>query len=307
MKSMIIPPFLKAGDNVAVISPSGIVNEAALLAGTEVIRSWGLNPVIGGNALMRDGIFAGSDEQRLADLQWALDDNEIKALFCSRGGHGLTRIVDKLDKRKLLKSPKWLVGFSDITVLHNWFAVETGIATIHGEMPANYGKEVIDKESVESVRRALFGGDMSNTWKGRFLREEKVEGIITGGNLTLINALAGTKWDIDTTDKILFIEETGEYLYRFDRMMQHLRLTGKLNNLKALLVGGLDQISEGTTLWGMEPWQVVEETIGRIGVPLFFDYPAGHRPVNRAIYMGVKCTITPEKGAAAIKYELPGF
>jgi muramoyltetrapeptide carboxypeptidase len=302
MSQKIQPEYLKPGDEVAIVSPSFWIEESKLVEAVAFLEKWDLRVRVGKNAVKRNGPFAGTDTERLSDLQEMTGDPAIKAVICSRGGYGILRLINKIDFRPLVNNPKWYVGFSDITVLHMWLSEVCGMMSIHGDMPLNFNNHEKTRATFTSLQQALFGNIEPVEWKGDFSRPGNVRGEITGGNLSMLYSLIGTKAEPSTDGKILFIEEVGEYYYHIDRMLTSLKLAGKLDTLAALVVGGMNKIEEAKTPWG----QTIEETINGIvdefNYPVFFNFPAGHIADNRAIYIGRQAVIDVMKRKAFLTF-----
>ena len=290
---MTTPPYLSPADKVGVISTAKRTEPHEIEYALTVLKSWGLEPVIGPNAFATDGFLAGTDAQRTADLQQMLDDTTIKAIFFTRGGYGTLRIIDSIDFSGFIKHPKWIVGYSDITLLHS-HVQNLGIETLHAVMLQGFGGST--PQSVNSVRAALFGESLAYEValheSNRTGAEQEIIGTLVGGNLSMIYAGIGSVSEIDTDGKILFIEDIDEYLYHYDRMLVSLKRAGKLANLKALVVGTLIDIKDSTIPFGRDAYKITLEQTAHYGYPVYFGFPAGHAPDNRTLIMGRDITIT---------------
>lgn len=296
------PEYLKPGDEVAIVSPAFCLEEQKINDAVILLEQWGLRVRVGRNALNRLGPFAGSDSERLSDFQEMTSDPLVRAVFCSRGGYGFSRIIHNIDFSPLAKKPKWYIGFSDITVLHMWLNEICGIESIHGEMPLNFSNDEKSPDTLGSLKRCLFGEPMAYEWESTFLRPGNAEGEVTGGNLSILYSLSGTPAGVSTRGKILFVEDIGEYYYHIDRMMVSLRLAGKLDGLAALIVGGMNDIGEAKVAWGRSIEETICDIVSKYDYPVFFDFPAGHIPDNRAFYTGRQARVTVEGNKATLTY-----
>jgi muramoyltetrapeptide carboxypeptidase len=239
--------------------------------------------------------FAGSDSQRQADFQQMLDDPSVCAIICARGGYGTVRIIDKLDFTGFFKNPKWMVGYSDITVLHSHIHKHFAIETLHSVMPVNIKEADFTNDSVESLRKALFGEKLFYSKPITFhFKTGLSEGVLTGGNLSILYSLMGTPSEVDTRGKILFLEDVDEYLYHIDRMMMALKRAGKLSNLNGLIVGGMDRMNDNEVPFGKTACEIIAETVAEYNYPVCYDFPAGHGDMNLAMIFGrnVKYEVT---------------
>ncbi len=297
------PPFLQKGDTVAIVSPSWAIEVDKITSAVAFLEKWGLKVQTGKHVLGRSGPFAGTDRERLADLQQATDDPEVKAVFCSRGGYGMLRIISMADFSALRKRPKWYVGFSDITVLHLWLSEVCGLVSVHGEMPLNFcpdsGKS---DETFRTLHDALFGSYRSLAWEGNVSRPADATGMVTGGNLSLIYSLIGTQAEPEIRGRILFIEEVGEYYYHFDRMLISLKLAGKLKGLAALVVGSITRMEHTAIPWGRSVEDTLMDIVSGYKYPVFFNFPAGHGNDNRAFYIGRRALITTDGNKSVLSY-----
>ena len=250
-----------------------------------LLKSWGLDVLLGETITASFNQFAGSDELRADDLQRFINDDSVKAIFAARGGYGTIRIIDLVDFSPLIKNPKWLVGFSDITLLHTHLLVNYNLQTIHGQMPVNIPDATLP--SLESLRRALFGGQLTYDIPYNPLnRQGNSTGILTGGNLSLLIASCGSVSEPDYNNKILFIEDVGEYLYAIDRMLHSLKRAGKLSNLAGLIVGSFTDIKDNDIPFGQTVAEIIGAIVAEYNYPVCFEFPAGHIRNNFSMVFG---------------------
>lgn len=296
------PSYLKPGDAVGIISPSFCIDEEKLNNAVKILEGWDLNVRLGKNVLSRSGPFAGTDEERLSDLQEMTSDPSIKAVICSRGGYGISRIIEKADFTSLKKNPKWYVGFSDITVLHLWLNEMYNLISIHSDMPLNFDNPDKTPETLSTLRDALTGRLKRVKWEGRMERPSSVTSEVTGGNLSLLISMMGTSAEPRTRGKILFIEEVGEYYYHLDRMLITLKMAGKLKRLSALIVGGLNEMNDSRIPWGKSAEDTVLDVVKEYDYPVLFNFPAGHLPDNRAFYIGGDARIEINGNKASLSF-----
>jgi len=302
----IIPPFLQPGDTIGIVCPAGYMPLEKARTAIETLPRWGYRVRVG-NTLggTSENYFAGTDDQRLADLQQMIDDPEIKAILCGRGGYGLSRIIDRIDFTQFEKAPKWIIGFSDVTVLHTHILGRYGIATMHAPMAGAFNDGGDTGPGVESLRDALAGKLVNYPAPPHpFNRPGKGTGVLLGGNLSLLAHLTGSVSEPATSGSILFLEDVGEYLYNIDRMLRQLQRAGKLDDLAGLLVGGFTEMKDTVRPFGATVEEIVREVVGDVPYPVAFDFPVSHGKENVALKIGARYALKVEAGGTALT-ELP--
>lgn len=294
------PPYLKVGDKVAITCPAKKLPHEITDA-VNLLRSWGLEVVLGETVYASHHQFAGDDQLRARDFQKFIDDESIKAIFAARGGYGTIRIIDHIDFSPLITNPKWIIGFSDITVLHCHIQANFKIPSIHGQMPITIPDGT--KPSIESLRKALFGRSLEYELPicEQNLLGESTE-ILIGGNLTLMVMMAGSVSDVDYTDKILFLEDVGEYLYSIDRMMWNLKRSGKLAAIKGLIVGGFTDLKDNDIPFGQTIEEIMIRHVAEYGYPVCFNFPAGHITDNHSLILGKNVNLKVGKHQVTLSY-----
>lgn len=286
---MATPKYLKKGDKIGVVAPARSISKDEIQFAIEKFKSWGLEVVLGNHLFGTENQYSGTDEQRTKDLQKMLDDSSIKAIISARGGYGTLRIIDTLNFKKFVDNPKWIIGYSDITVLHSHIHQNFEIETLHAVMPIHFQR---DEESVETLKKALFGEKPSYQAPSHVLNRKGVaEGILVGGNLSLLYALKGSKSGISTSGKILFIEDLDEYLYHIDRMMISLKRAGKLSHLEGLIVGGMKDMKDNKTPFGKTAEKIISDAVKEFEYPVCFGFPAGHMEKNLALPFGKRAKL----------------
>ena len=304
--ALIQPPYLKAGDTVAIVAPSGVLKnrQKEVQQAVDLLKSWGLHAVVGKHVFSQDNHFAGTDAERCEDFQKAMDDPTISAIWCARGGYGTVRILDKLDYTNFSKNPKWLIGYSDITALHNQFHNQE-FQSIHALMCTSLTDDLSDiSASIESYRLAIFGEQLQYTLEGsKYNRTGSVSAPLVGGNLTILHTMLGSETSMDTSGKILFIEEIGEYKYHIDRMLQSMKRAGYFDNCKGLLVGDMSKMRKNTTLWGSSVEQLILDALSEYDFPIAFNMPAGHEKDNRAMILGRTIEMQVSKEKSTVVFE----
>ncbi|MDQ6814874.1 MAG: LD-carboxypeptidase [Bacteroidota bacterium] len=283
-----IPPYLKKGDTIGIVCPAGYMPVEKLQTCIAVLMQWGYKVKAGNTIGSQLNYFSGTDEQRLHDLQQMLDDETVHAVLCARGGYGVGRIIDQLNFKKFKKRPKWIIGFSDITVLHAHIFNRLKISSLHAPMAAAFNEDEYKNEYVQSLKDALEGKP------GKYVCEVNsynklgtAKGKLVGGNLSLINHLIGTVSDIKTAEKILFIEDVGEYIYNTDRMLYQLKRSGKFDKLAGLIIGGFTDAKDTTVPFGEDVYKVIFDVVKDFEYPICFQFPVGHQRENYALKIGV--------------------
>mgnify|MGYP001182689025 FL=1 len=296
---MIIPPKLNRGDKVALIATARHISKNELLPAIEVIHKWGLQIEYGENLFKIHNQFAGSEKERADDLQKMLDDKSIKAVFCVRGGYGTVRIIDKIDFSFFLNNPKWIVGYSDITVLHNHIN-NFGIASLHASMPINFKDNTA--KSLNSIYNCLF--ELQNNIACNSFPLNKfgvAKGEVVGGNLSVIYSLLGSASDINTKDKILFIEDLDEYLYHIDRMIFNLFRNKKFSSIRGLIVGGMTKMNDNKIPFGKNANEIIFEKTRNLNIPICFNFPSGHLDDNQSIVFGKESSLMVSEEIVELK------
>lgn len=281
------PRYLKPGDRVGLASPSRAIDPEKTAFAKQVLVSWGLEVVEGINTYSKKHQFAGTDEERAEDFQSMMDDGRVRAIVCNRGGYGAMRIIDRLDFSKFVEDPKWIVGFSDITVFHAHIQRNFNIETLHAKMPVNITSTDDSEPSLTTLKKALFGQELEYILPGSDLqRDGKAKGILTGGNLSILCNLLASPSEIDTSGKILFLEDVDEYLYHIDRMMMALKRAGKLARLAGLIVGSMTKMRDNDIPFGKTAEEIIMDAVQEYDYPVYFGFPAGHTEDNRALILG---------------------
>lgn len=300
---MIEPSYLKPGDTIGIVATARKLTWEELEPTIGVLADQGFVVRTGQRMFGSENQFSGSDEDRAADMQRMLDDPDINAILCARGGYGTVRIIDKLDFSEFVKHPKWLCGFSDITVLHAHINQNYGIATLHSSMPLSMKGLSADHPQYATLISSVKGELPSYDFDAHPLnRNGKMEGELVGGNLSVLYSILGSQSDVDTEGKILFLEDLDEYLYHIDRMMMNLKRNGKLNKLKGLIVGGMSDMNDNTIPFGKTAVQIIRDAVEEFDYPMCFNFPAGHIDDNRALILGKKAAVRITNNGSSFSY-----
>lgn len=301
--NFISPPILQKGDVVGIVAPARKVSREEIATAITMLESWGLKVVLGKNIFGEYNQFSGTDSERAADFQSMIENHQVKAIICARGGYGSVRILSQIDLRYLQREPKWVVGYSDVTVFHgmlnSWYMMES----IHGIMPINFPADGKPNISTESLRNVLFGETPTyNAQAHPFNRYGSASGYLIGGNLSILYSICGSDADVITEGKILFIEDLDEYLYHIDRMMMNLKRNGKLRGLAGLIVGGMTDMNDNTIPYGKSALEIIREMVEGYKYPVCFDFPAGHQKENVALIMGRSVNLKVDDNGTTLEF-----
>lgn len=296
------PPYLKKGDTIGIVCPSGFMPAENAATCIKTLENWGFKVKVGKTLGNQFHYFSGTDKERIDDLQKMLNDNSIKAILCGRGGYGLSRMIDDLDFQKFKKHPKWIIGFSDITVLHAHIYQHYQIATLHAPMAAAFNNDGYKNEYVQSLKNALLGIESNYTCASHsFNKNGTAEGDLIGGNLALIAHLVGSHSSYKTRHKILFLEDVGEYIYNVDRMMIQLKRAEFFKHLKGLIIGGFTDMKDTTTPFGQDVYTMINSHVKDLKIPICFGFPVSHETENVALKVGVKHQLTVNNQGCILK------
>ncbi len=305
MDRHIKPENLKIGDTISIIAPSGVLKdyEEYMQKSISLMESWGLNVVLGSTIYESYGHFSSTDTNREKDFQNAIDDNKIKAIWCARGGYGAMRIIDNINYDNLLKNPKWVIGYSDITAIHNDIH-NLGVESLHGVMCKSLEDISVDDDSINKLKDILFEeGELEYIIKGHeYNIIGEASGKLVGGNLTLLQSLLQSKSSIDTTNKIIFIEEVGEYLYHIDRMLHSLKRADYFSKCSGLIIGDFTDIKKNQTKFGKNLYEIINEIVEEYNFPVMYGFTAGHGEKNLPLIFGRNVQINVRENKSEIRF-----
>ena len=297
---MITPATLKPGDKVAIVCTARSAEEKDLTTAIDLLKKWQLRPILGSSIGLRHHQFGGTDEQRLKDFQNQINNPDIKAIWCAKGGYGTARIVDDIDFKPLIKQPKWIIGYSDVTALHLHLQ-HLGIASLHAQMPV----DIQNKSSLtlESLKQSLCQKPFDINYTSEFpSRSGSAQSQILGGNLSVLYAILGSSSQPNFKDKILFLEDLDEYLYHIDRMMLNLYRGGILNQLKGLIIGSMNAMNDNKVSFGKSAYEIIDEYAEKLNIPVAYNCPVGHTYDNLALTLGSKITLKVHNNQVSIEY-----
>jgi muramoyltetrapeptide carboxypeptidase len=303
---MIVPPFLKKGSLIGLVSPAGKVAESEIKRAEDFLDAHGYRHIRAPHVVGAWHQFSSTDEKRAADFMNMLNNDEVDAIWCSRGGYGAIRLLDMIDFSLLKSQPKWLIGYSDITIFHAVLQNVYGVISIHGPMARSLKEGSYDETGMTNLWRLLNGQMPAYKLPTHaFNRTGKAKGTLIGGNLSLLFALIGSPYDFDPEGKILFIEDVGEYLYHLDRMMRALKLSGKLKGLAGLVVGQMSDMQDNETPFGLSVSQIIADVVKEYDFPVLFDFPAGHSKQNEPLLFGAKVKLSVSADESTLSFLKP--
>lgn len=295
-----MPEYLKKGDTVGILATARKIDLATLQPGIKLLESWGLNVVIGKSIGKEQNQLAGPDWQRATDFQEMLDNPKIKAIWAAKGGYGTVRIVDRIDFTNFKRKPKWVVGFSDVTVMHSHIN-NMDIGTLHAIMAIS--AKTASPEAIESFRKALFGEKLEyHIPHHDFNKNGKATGELVGGNLSVLYSIQGSESAVDMNGKILFLEDLDEYLYHIDRMMMNLKRNGSLKGVKGIIIGGMTSMNDNDIPWGHDALEIIQDIVKDLNIPVAYNFPAGHIKDNRALILGKTVTLEVNDKETHLKF-----
>lgn len=288
-----IPPYLEKGDKIGIVAPAGFMSVEKMQACIETLDSWGYTPELGSTTHSNsENYFSGTDDERLEDFQRMLNDKKIKAILCARGGYGMSRIIDRIDFKAFKKHPKWVIGYSDITVFHSHVLCNQKVASLHAPMAAAFNDGETDNPFIKSLKDAIEGIPAHYEIAGHHLNKPgHATGVLIGGNLSLLAHIIGTKSDLKSKNKILFLEDVGEYLYNIDRLLLQLKRNGKLDKLAGLIIGGFTDVKDTERPFGKEVLDMIHDHVKDANYPVCFGFPVSHTKENYALKIGVEYTL----------------
>jgi muramoyltetrapeptide carboxypeptidase len=293
---------LQKGDTVIIISPAGRVLPAHIDNAVQYLENWGLNVLVSPSAKGQSYNFSGTIEERLSDLQWALNHQEAKAIFCSRGGYGAIHLLDKVDWSAFQKNPKWLIGYSDVTNLHAQVN-RMEIPSVHGLMPNSFPKVGEENESSKTLFDFLFADNYSLEWESHIpVSDATVKGEIIGGNLSILYSLQGTPYAPDYEGKILFIEDLGEYLYHFDRILNNFKLSGIFSQVKGIIVGEFSDVKDNENPFGKSIEEIILDATKDYNIPVVFGLKTGHGKPTLALPFGVESRLEIQNNKCSLYF-----
>jgi len=296
-----MPEYLKKGDTVGILATARKIDLATLQPGIKLLESWGLKVIVGKTIGKELDQLAGADWQRATDFQEMLDNPNIKAIWAAKGGYGTVRIVDRIDFTNFKEKPKWVVGFSDVTVMHSHIN-NMDIGTLHAIMAIS--AKTATPEAIESFRKALFGEKLEyHIPHHDFNKNGKVSGELVGGNLSVLYSIQGSKSAVDMKGKILFLEDLDEYLYHIDRMMMNMKRNGSLDGVKGIIIGGMTSMNDNDIPWGKDALEIIQDIVKDYKIPVAYNFPAGHIKDNRALIFGKTVTLEVNDKETILKFE----